>query len=191
MKLKNENTIAAISIPRADQIKGRVEDLQRRETTHENLMNSVCCLNSKYNPVYTVLKPPEDPSSPLRQCSKNSTLRRERERPCRHRSGTQRGWWTGDKQPRTTLQTLAGKSISQRQYPQQLHQTTRTHFSHVQVPAQSQNRCNTLQKLLVLLPSLATCKMGISMYLLRKWVGSYEALHIFSSWTIDIITTIP
>lgn len=105
-----------------------------------------------------------------------------RQTPHRHRNRTGRNWWTADRQPWTTLQTPARKSISQRRYPQQLHQTTRTHFSHIQVLVRSWNHCNTLQKLLLLSRLPTHLQTGISMYLLMKQIRSYEALYIFSSW---------
>lgn len=128
-----------------------------------------------------VLKPPEDPSSPLTDSAVRTAHCAGGERPYGHRSRTWRDWWAGDKQPRTTLQTLAGKSISRRQYTQQLHQTTRTHFSHVQAPARARNCCNTLQKLLVLL-HLSTHLQNGDKHVPINGVGSYEALYIFSSW---------
>lgn len=42
------------------------------------------------------------------------------------------------------------ESISQRQHPPRVHQTTRTHLAHVQALALPQNPCNTWQKLLLL-----------------------------------------
>lgn len=119
--------------------------------------------------------------TPHRQHSRKSTLCGERET-IQAQKQDMKGLINRDKQPQMALQTLAAKSISQRQHPRQSQHKSRTHVSHAQVQTQSQNHCNTLQKLLVLLYPSTTCKMGTSMYLLMKWGENYKALYIFSSW---------
>lgn len=67
---ENENIIGKIPVPRVNQIKNRAEDIQRRDTTPENLMNNAYCLISKklksigYS---SLLKTPQAPSQTVQK----------------------------------------------------------------------------------------------------------------------------
>lgn len=139
-------------------------------------MDSACCLLSKSNLVHTALKrPPEDASSPL--TDRTATLGRES---TQAQGQSTRGLMSGRQAARNDVANSSREPISQRQWPQQLHQTTGTHSAHIRVLGHKS--LHHLAGGTGSLPSVYPPEKGISMYLWMEWVGSYEASYIFSSW---------